>query len=155
MTLKASEAQIAYDWEFWIGRTVAEVTTWTQIYGFSSLPFPEQVPESVEVTHMQSPGRAREEIPGLLPVAEWSQEKQLWPGDDGDVLLEALAELTAAGTREDVLMEFHILDQQRRTYRGYINSFTPTGEVGGIGMAQVNVRIFDRVDNDRTLPAGP
>ena len=147
----ASKADIAYDWELWIGRTaiVAEepVTTWTQIYGFEGLPFPEQQPEDVDVTHMQSPGRTRETIPGLLPIADWSQEKQLWPEDDGDVLIETLAALTESGEKEDVLFEFN-LDPAgasiRRTYRGYVNSYTPTGTVGDKAMATLSVKIMER-----------
>ena len=156
----ASQVDIAYNWELWIGRTaiVAEepVTTWTQIRGFEGLPFPEQVPEDVDVTHMQSPGRTRETIPGLLPVADWSQEKQLWPEDDGDILLETLADLTEAGDKEDVLFEFN-LDPDgtsiRRTYRGYVNSYTPTGTVGDKAMATLSVKIMERqASNTRTIP---
>ena len=154
MVQAASQAELAYDWELWIGRTVSSTTTWTQIYGFEALPFPEQVPEDIDVTHLQSPGRTRETIPGLIPVVDWSQEKQLW-GDAGDDLLEDLAELTAAGTREDVLMEFNIDPDGtgiRRTYRGYVNQFTPTGSVGEKAMATVAFKIMERqADNDRTI----
>ena len=151
MPQAASQVDIAYDWELWIGRTtiVAEepVTTWTQIYGFEALPFPEQQPEDVDVTHMQSPGRTRETIPGLLPVADWPQEKQLWPGDDGDILLSTLADLTEAGDKEDVLLEFN-LDPDgssiRRTYRGYVNAYTPSGTVGDKAMANLSVKIMER-----------
>ena len=143
----ASQVDIAYDWELWIGRTVDSTTTWTQIRGFEGLPFPEQVPEDVDVTHMQSPGRTRETIPGLLPVADWSQEKQLWPEDDGDILIETLAALTESGDKEDVLFEFN-LDPDgsslRRTYRGYVNSYTPTGTVGDKAMANLSVKIMER-----------
>ena len=155
----ASKADIAYDWELWIGRETGTVedpeTTWTQIRGFESLPFPEQAPEDVDVTHMQSPGRTRETIPGLLPVADWSQDKQLWPGDDGDILLSTLADLTEAGTKEDVLLEFNLEPAGasiRRTYRGYINSYTPTGTVGDKAMATLNVKIMERqASNARTI----
>lgn len=154
MAQTASQAVLAYDWEMWIGRTVESTTTWTQIYGFESLPFPDQVPEDIDVTHLQSPGRTRETMPGLLPVVDWSQEKQLW-FDAGDDLLEALAGLTAAGTREDVLIEFN-LDPEgteiRRTYRGYVNTFTPTGSVGDKAMASVAIKILDRQSsNTRTI----
>lgn len=150
----ASEVDIAYDWEMWIGRTVAAVTTWTQVFGFEELPFPQQVPEDIDVTHMQSPGRTRETKPGLLPVADVSLTKQYWATNAGDVLLETLATLTATGTAEDVLFEFHILGAARRTYRGYVNSFDPTGTVGDKAMANVNLKIFERqAANDRTLPA--
>ena len=144
MTLAASQADITYDWELWIGRTVDAVTTWTQIFGFESLPFPDKVPESVDVTHLQSPGRSRETIPGLLPVAEWSQEKQMWPGHAGDVLLDTLAALTEAGTPEDVLIEFNIPDAMRRTYRGHVKAYTPTGSVGEKAMANTAIDLFER-----------
>jgi hypothetical protein len=150
MAPKASEVDIAYDWQLWIGRGDDPIT-WTQIFGLESLPFPQQVPEQIDVTHMQSPGRAREEIPGLLPVAEASLEKQLW-NDDGDDILETLAGLSATGDKEDVLFEFYIPGGARRTYRGYVNAFNPTGSVGDKEMVSLEMRIFDRVDNDRTLP---
>ena len=150
--MSASQVDIAYDWQLWIGRTEAEVTTWTQILGLEDLPFPQQVPEQIDVTHMQSPGRAREEIPGLLPVAEASLEKQYWPEHAGDILLELLAGLSAAGTKEDVQFEFYIDGGARRTYRGYVNAFNPTGAVGDKAMVSVEMRIFDRVTNSRVLP---
>lgn len=157
MTQSAFAGDIAYDWEFWIGRDSGGATVWTQIYGFENLPFPDQVPEDVDVTHMQSPGRTRETIPGMLPVADWSQEKQLWDGDPGDTLLEELADLTAAGDRETVLMEFNVDPSGagiRRTYRGYVNSYIPTGSVGDKSMASVSVKIMDRQPtNPRTIPA--
>lgn len=147
MPQTAFAGDIAYDWELWIGRTVASTLEWTQILGFTDLPFPEQVPEDVDVTHMQSPGRTKETTPGLLPVADWSQDKQIWPGSASDVLLEALATLTAAGTKETVLLEFNIDPAgtgARRTYAGYINSYTPTGSVGGVAMASLNAKISAR-----------
>jgi hypothetical protein len=142
-----SQADIAYEYELWIGRTVGQTTTWTEIYGIENLPFPEQVPEDQDVTHMKSPGRTRETIPGLLPVADATLEKQYWPEDAGDILLEDLAELTAAGTREDVLIEFNTggaTPSARRTYRGYINTFTPTGTVGEKAMCSIAMKILDR-----------
>lgn len=154
MAQAASQAELAYDWELWIGRTVAATLTWTQIYGFEALPFPEQTPEDIDVTHLQSPGRTRETIPGLLPVADWSQEKQLW-NDAGDDLLEELATLTATGEREDVLFEFNIDPDGtglRRTYRGYVNQFTPTGSVGDKSMVTAAFKILDRqLTNDRVI----
>jgi hypothetical protein len=152
--MTASKADIAYEWELWVGRESETPGTYdfTQIFGLEDLPFPQQVPEQIDVTHMQSPGRAREEIPGMLPVAEASLTKQYWPDDDGDILLEALADLAAAGDKEDVLFEFYIPDGARRTYRGYVNAFNPTGSVGDKAMVAVEMRIFNRVDDERTLP---
>lgn len=158
MALKAFAGSIAYNWELWIGRQAVPGTgafVFTQIFGFESLPFPDQVPEDVDVTHMQSPGRTRETIPGLLPVADWSQDKQLWAADPGDIMLEALAVKTAAGTKEEVLIEVNLLPagtSLRRTYRGYVNSFTPTGSVGDKSMASLAIKILDRqATNVRTI----
>jgi len=155
MAQKAFAGDIAYDWELWIGRTVSEVTTFTQIFGFESLPFPDQMPEDQDVTHLNSPGRTRETTPGLLPVVDWTQEKQYWGGDAGDVLLATLSDLTAAGTQEHVLIEFNMDPagtSARRTYRGYVNSYTPTGTVGEKSMASLSVKILDRqASNTRTI----
>lgn len=159
MTQKPFGGDIAYDWELWIGReSVAGAGdhVFTQIYGFDSLPFPDQVPEDIDVTHLNSPGRTRETIPGLLPVADWSQEKQLWASDAGDILLEELSELTADGSKEDVLLEFNIDPSGasvRRTYRGYINSYTPTGTVGDKSMGSLSVKILDRQPTDARVIA--
>lgn len=151
MTQTASEVDIAFDWEMWIGRTSGGTTTWTQILGFEALPFPEQVPDDVDVTHMNSPGRTRETIPGLLPVADFAQEKQLWPGHAGDTLLLALADLTAEGTPENVKIEFNMDPAGtsiRRTYNGYVNAYTPTGTVGEKAMANLSIKIKDRLSSN-------
>ena len=154
MAQKAYAGEIAYDWECWIGRESEPGEgdhVFTQIFGFETLPFPDQVPEDEPATHLNSPGRTHETTPGLLPVADWSQEKQLWPGDPGDVILDALAALTAAGTKEDVLIEFNMKPDGtglRRTYRGYVNSYTPTGTVGTKAMANLSVKILDRQATD-------
>ena len=150
MAQKAFSGDVAYDWELWIGRESsagADDHTFTQIFGFEGLPFPDQVPEDIDVTHLNSPGRTRETIPGLLPVADWSQDKQLWAADAGDVMLESLAALTAAGTQENVLIEFNIDPagtKARRTYRGYVNRYNPTGTVGDKSMGSLGIKILDR-----------
>ena len=150
MVQKAFAGDITYDWELWIGRETApgaDDHTFTQIFGFESLPFPEQVPDEIDATHLQSPNNTKETIPGMLSVADWSQEKQYWAADAGDVILEALAALTAAGTKEDVLIEFNINPAgtaARRTYRGYVNSYTPTGNLGDKAMASLSAKILDR-----------
>ena len=146
-----SQADIAYQYEMWIGRTTivetVETIVWTEILGIENLPFPTQVPEDVDVTHMKSPRRTRETIPGLLPVADATLDKQYWPESEGDILLDTLAYLTAAGTRETVLIEFSTGGADpaaRRTYRGYINTFTPSGNIGEKAMCSVAMKILDR-----------
>jgi len=149
----ASGADIGYQDELWIGPTTGStiVTEWVQVLGIETLGTPEKIPEDVDVTHMQSPGRTRETIPGLLSAADWSQEIQYWVGEESQVLLDQLAALNETGEREDVLVEF-VVGGLRRTYRGYVNAFTPTSSVGEKRMANLSLKIFERQDtNPRTV----
>lgn len=151
MAQKEFDGEIQYDWELWIGREAtpgAGNHAFTQIYGFTDLPFPDQSPQDQDVTHLQSPGRTNETTPGLLPVVDWSQDKQLWAADPGDVILFALDALTALGTKENVLIEFN-LDPEggsiRRTYAGYVNTYTPAGAgTGGVAIASLMIKIHAR-----------
>lgn len=156
--MTASQADIAYEYEMWIGRedgVTPGTYDWTQIFGIENLPFPEQAPEEIDVTHMQSANRTRETIPGMLAVVDASLEKQLWLGNAGDELLETLANLTATGDREDVLIEFNTGGATpviRRTYRAYINSFTPSGSVGDKAMATIGMKVFElKATNERVI----
>lgn len=159
--MTTSQAKISYNDQLWIGRETGTEqepeTTWTQILGLEPVPFPENVPEDIDVTHQQSPGRSRESIPGLSPVIDATVEKQLWLGSDGDVLLATLADLYEAGTREDVLIEFMIdhTTPLRRTYRGNISGFTPSPQVGDKRMVSVAMKIMERQSsNVRVIPGG-
>lgn len=149
----ASQVDIAWQDELWIGRTSGENTTWTQILGIETLNTPERVPEDIDVTHMQSPGRTRETVPGLMAAADWTQEKQMWPGDDGDILLDTLAALSEGGEAEDVQVEFNV-GGIRRTYRGHVVQYTPTATVGEKRMANVAIKVFDRISPNPRVPSG-
>lgn len=150
----ASQVDIAYQYEMWIGPVPggsgATVADWTQVFGFETLNFPTKVPEDIDVTHMQSPGRSRETIPGLLPVGEFSQEMQYWETDPGQMLLTELADLNESGTREDVLVEL-VIGATRRTYRSNISAFTAGGTVGAKAMATLDAKLFERVANSRVV----
>ncbi|SMO64074.1 phage tail tube protein [Paracoccus laeviglucosivorans] len=157
MPERQSEAAVSWDDQLHIGRFAAGgggPATFLQIYGIETLGVPEKAPEDQDVTHQQSPGRSRETKPGLMPVADYTVEKQLWATDEGDELLDELAALTEAGTEEYVLIEM-VVAGLRRTYRGYVNAFTPSGSVGEKRMVNVAFKIFERVTPDpRPLPGG-
>lgn len=146
-----SQADVAWQDELWVGRTSGGSLAWTQILGIEELAMPEKTPDDIEVTHMQSPGRSRETIPGLLPVADFAQDLQFWPTHASQVLLDELAGLSEAGTAEDVQIEFNV-GGIRRTYRGHITGFTPSGSVGEKRMASLAAKIFGRITpNPRTV----
>lgn len=140
-----SQAEVAWDDELWIGPigTGGTVSAWTQIFGIEELNAPERTPDDIDVTHMQSPGRSCETIPGLMSVADWSQDLQYWPTHASQVLLDELATLTETGEAEDVLVEFNV-GGIRRTYRGYVNAFTPQASVGEKRMVTLSLKIFER-----------
>ena len=150
----ASQAEVAWDDELWIGPVgvgAGTVTDWTQIYGIEELNTPERTPDDIDVTHMQSPGRSRESIPGLMSIADWSQDLQYWPAHASQVMVDALATLTETGAYEEVLIEFNV-GGIRRTYRGYVNTFTPQASVGEKRMATLALKVFDRQpDNPRVV----
>ena len=149
----ASQVGIGWQDELWIGRTASGggAATWTQILGVETIDTPEKVPEDIDVTHMQSPGRTRETIPGLLAAADWSQEIQYWPAHESQVLLDELATLNETGEKEDVMVEF-VVGGIRRTYRGYVNAFTPQSSVGEKRMATLAMKIFNRISPDPRVP---
>lgn len=149
----ASQAEVAWDDELWIGPFGAgdTVTAWTQIYGIEELNTPERTPDDIDVTHMQSPGRTRESIPGLMSLADWSQDLQYWPTHASQILLDTLATLTETGEKEDVLVEFNV-GGIRRTYRAYVNVLTPQASVGEKRMVTLGLKIFERqATNPRPL----
>lgn len=142
-----SKATVGWQDELWIGRTVASVTTWTQVLGLEELQAPSKPPEDIDVTHLQSPGRSRETAPGLLPVGDWSQDIQYWPGATHDTLLEDLSAKTEAGNREVVLVEFVFsngINPVRRTYQAYINEYTPSSPLGDKRMVTLGLKLFAR-----------
>ncbi|MFV0409089.1 MAG: phage tail tube protein [Paracoccus sp. (in: a-proteobacteria)] len=142
----ASQAEVAWNDELWIGPTTPAgdtVTAWTQVFGIEELNTPERTPDDIDVTHMQSPGRNRETIPGLMSAADWSQDLQYWPTHSSQLLLDELATLTETGEKEDFLVEFNV-GGIRRTYRAYVNTFTPQGSVGEKRMAALSLKVFER-----------
>lgn len=149
----ATQASISYQEEMWIGRTPegGGAVAWTQVLGIETVGMPEKTPEEVDATHQQSPGRTREVIPGMLTSADMSQEMQYWPAHVSQILLDELAALTEAGTKEDILVEFNV-GGLRRTYRGYVSTFIPTGTVGEKRMVTLGLKLFERLaTNPRTV----
>ena len=143
----ASKGDVAYQFELWLGRYPSGGTgtpAFTQVLGVETIGMPEQSPEDIDVTHMQSPGATRETIPGLLPVVDYAQEMQDWPDDPGQIILDELATLTAQRQREDIVVEM-VIGDRRRSYRAYVNSFTPTGTVGGKAMASAAFKVMNRL----------
>lgn len=142
----ASKAGIGWQDEIWIGRTGSDdQVTWTEVLGIENLDFPEKTPDGIDVTHMKSPGRSKESIPGLQSEADYSTDLQYWPGQPHDVILEALAAATETGEPEYVQVEFKIKGGARRTYRGYVAAYTPKSPVGEKRMVSLAMKLAGRI----------
>lgn len=88
-----TEASIGYGTFFHISRDNG--ATWIELAEVYDIAPPNDTVDEVDATHMQSPGRTREFIPGLIDPGEASFEKNFVPGSATDSLvreLKALAE---------------------------------------------------------------
>lgn len=138
-----SEVDIGYGTVIRVGR--GGTPTWTQIMGAETASVPSQPPEDIDVTHLQSPGRTRETKPGLKPVADYGLELQYWPGSATDILLKELADLTAAGTPETVILEITPNGGDTWQFDCYVNEYVPTSPVGDKQMVTASFKVQARI----------
>lgn len=151
-----SQVDIGYGTVSRVGRGAGP--TWTQIMGGETAAVPSQPPEDIDVTHFQSPGRTRETMPGLKPVADYELELQYWPGSATDLLLTELADLTSAGSREIVLLEITPNGGSTWIFQAYLNEYVPSMAVGDKQMVTARWKVMARVlidaaPTNTTLPA--
>lgn len=153
----ASQADISYQDELWVGRLSTGGSpewSYTQILGVEIVGMPEKMPEDVDVTHQQSPGRSRETKPGLLDATDFSVDLQFWPQHASQIMLDTLHGLTEAGTPESIRVSF-VVGGLQRTYRGEVRNYVPTGTVGDKRMAAASFKVFERIDPEPSLPEAP
>jgi hypothetical protein len=120
----------------------------TQIMGGEQAGVPSQPPEDMDVTHFQSPGRTRETKPGMKPVADYTLSLQYWPGSETDELLMELADLTARGEREVVLLEITPNGGSTWTFMSYLNEYVPSMSATEKQMVDANWKVMARVFDD-------
>lgn len=143
MPEQLSQVDIGYGTVIRVGRGGGP--SWTQIMGGEQAGVPSQPPEDIDVTHFQSPGRTRETMPGLKPVADFDLELQYWPESDTDVLLMELADLTSAGSREIVLLEITPNGGQTWVFQAYLNEYVPSMAVAEKQMVTARWKVMARV----------
>ncbi|MDF1801724.1 phage tail tube protein [Thalassovita sp.] len=122
-----------------IGR--GETPAWTKLTGVEEFDFPDQTPDDVPVTHLESPSDTEEGIPGMKKLAAWSLNMHYVPGNASDVLLMALAD-----TREAVLLELTAVGAGAVQYAAYVKSWRPTGIKGTDKMmAELSMTVMAKV----------
>lgn len=87
-------ASIGYGSFFHISRD--NEATWTELAEIFDITPPNDTVDEVDATHMQSPNRTREFIPGLIDPGEASFEMNFIPGSASDLLI---TEIKSAGER--------------------------------------------------------
>ncbi len=81
-----TDARIGWSAEFWLDNASG---TLTQLGEILSVTPPNPQVEDVEATHMASPNRRREYVPGLIEDGEGTFEMNLVPGSATDLLIQA------------------------------------------------------------------
>jgi hypothetical protein len=83
-----TQASIGYGTFFHVSQNGG--TTWTELAEVYDITPPTDEVDEIDATHMQSPNRTREFIPGLIDPGEASFEMNFIPGSDSDELIRDL-----------------------------------------------------------------
>lgn len=161
-------AEIGYGTEFHISRDSG--SSWLAIAKVTDITPPSDTIDVVDVTHMGSPDRRREFIPGLTDPGSMSLELIFEPGSATDLLLR---EIRSSGETVKCRITFasgpaYVFDGWLETYEGAVPledkmtatvSFKVTGEVEYVAAeAPTNVvlpAISGEAKEDETLTAWP
>jgi len=100
---------------------VGETPTWTAIVGIQDLEFPDQTPDSIDVTHLTSPGDTEEMVRDMKKAVSWPLTHHYVPGSAMDT---ALAAVEASG--EDFILEIKANGADAVEYAAYLSSYRPT-----------------------------
>ena len=117
-----------------IGR--GDVPTWTKLALVGDIEMPQDEIDEVEVTHMESPGRRREYIAGLIDSGEMTVPINLIPGNETDILLQEIRD-----TGEQVLVEVTLPGAVAETFSGYLSGYARSAPVQDKMTAEATFRL--------------
>lgn len=113
-----TQASIGYGTFFHISEDLG--ATWTEMAEVYDITAPNDSVDEVDATHMQSPNRTREFIPGLIDPGEASFEMNFVPGSPSDLKIAALK---TAGTRVRCRITFP--NAVAWTFTGWVSGYEP------------------------------
>jgi hypothetical protein len=132
-----ADGKLGYGSKVRIGR--GATPTWTELEFIGDLEMPDEQIDEIEVTHMQSPGRRKQYIAGLIDGGEVGIPMNYIPGNASDVLLLALK---ASG--EEVQIEITLTASGTpETYAGFLKSYARTAPVNDKMMATATFRLSE------------
>ena len=124
--------------------TIVEVnttgTTWFKIGEVTSITPPNESVDEIDVTHMESPGRTREFIQGLIDAGEMSIDINWVPGGDTD---EYILAWRTAGTTRPVRITYPT--GARDTFPAFVRGYTPSAAAADKLSATVTLRVAGAV----------
>ncbi|MEP2782325.1 MAG: phage tail tube protein [Pseudoruegeria sp.] len=116
---------------------------WTSLELVGDIDMPDEEVDEVDVTHMASPGRRKQFIPGLTDSGDVSIPVSHVPGSDTDVLLKSLRD-----SREIVLIEITASDHtdaEAEIFSGFLKSLPHAVPIGDKMTATPTFRLNERV----------
>lgn len=113
-----TQASIGYGSYFHISEDSG--STWTEIAEVFDITPPNDTVDEIDATHMQSPNRTREFIPGLIDPGEASFEMNFVPGSTSDLKISALK---VAGTRVKCRITFP--NSVTWVFTGWVSGYEP------------------------------
>lgn len=130
-----TDAMIGYDTRFAIESTPGS-DTYTELAEVYEITPPSSTIAKVQVTHMKSPGRRHEYIPGLTENGAASLQMNYVPGSASDLRLEALR---ASG--QVVSMRITYPNGVTVTFDGFVEEYTPAVPVDDRLTATVSLAV--------------
>lgn len=110
--------------------------TWTKLALVGDIELPVDETDEVEVTHMESPGRRRQYIAGLIDSGEMTVPMNLVPGSATDLLLQSIRD-----SGEQVLVEVTLPSADPETYSGYLSGYSRSAPVQDKMTAEATFRL--------------
>ncbi|MCJ8139514.1 phage tail tube protein [Falsirhodobacter halotolerans] len=119
---------------------------WTDLDLIGDIEMPDEQVDEIDVTHMQSPGRRKQFIPGLIDGGEVAVPMNYIPGSASDQMLK---ELKASG--EVVLIEITLpavapAAAIPEVFAGYLSGYARTAPVNDKMTATATFRLSEAVE---------
>jgi predicted secreted protein len=135
-----SDGMIGYGSIVRIGK--GAVPVWTKLSLIGDIEMPDEQVDEVDVTHMESPGRRKQFIAGLIDSGEVSIPMNYIPDSDSDVLLKSLK---ASG--ENVQIEITLTAAGApETFVGFLKGYSRTAPVADKMTAAATFRLSELVE---------
>jgi predicted secreted protein len=137
---QASSALLGYGSFFRVGNSGSSPTDYMYLSEVSNITPPSLTVDQVDVTHMQSPGRIREFISGLIDPGETSFEMNFIPGSETDqILFDWMNTPVTESRRRSCQIIFS--NGMSWTFNGEITGYEPEAPVDDKMTATVTIKV--------------